>query len=357
MELYGHEAAKSGSPPEWSSAGLETESLQGMSLWGREAYPERPGMPDCAYYMRTGVCGYGAKCRYNHPHDRSHVEGAVQSRVGEYPERVGEPTCQYYIRTGTCKFGALCKFDHPRNAGGSFNVGPLNVYGYPLRPDEKECPYYLQTGQCKFGKTCKFHHPQPAGMSSPAAARPFYPAMQNLPSPSAEQHGGPSTSYRVARPPALSGSYVPGYSPMLYHPGVVPFPNWSSYPGPLTPGAQAAAREASSYGMSQLATSASLPGTYPPFMSYAGHSGSTQKEQPYPIRVGQRECQYYMKTGDCKFGSSCRYHHPPEVLASKTNCLLSPKGLPLRPGVQSCRFYMQKGHCKFGSACKYDHPM
>ena len=28
-------------------------------------------MPDCAYYMRTGTCGYGSKCRYNHPPDRT----------------------------------------------------------------------------------------------------------------------------------------------------------------------------------------------------------------------------------------------------------------------------------------------
>ncbi|KAL3652626.1 hypothetical protein CASFOL_002307 [Castilleja foliolosa] len=24
------------------------------------SYPERPGEPDCIYYLRTGTCGYGA---------------------------------------------------------------------------------------------------------------------------------------------------------------------------------------------------------------------------------------------------------------------------------------------------------
>lgn len=47
------------------------ESVRRLNLWEREVYPERPGLPDCAYYMRTGSCGYGAKCRYNHPRDRS----------------------------------------------------------------------------------------------------------------------------------------------------------------------------------------------------------------------------------------------------------------------------------------------
>lgn len=30
-------------------------------------YPDRPGEPNCMYYMRNGLCGYGSKCRFNHP--------------------------------------------------------------------------------------------------------------------------------------------------------------------------------------------------------------------------------------------------------------------------------------------------
>lgn len=30
-------------------------------------YPDRPGEPDCIYYIKTGSCGYGSTCRYNHP--------------------------------------------------------------------------------------------------------------------------------------------------------------------------------------------------------------------------------------------------------------------------------------------------
>lgn len=54
--------------------GMCEESMRRLGLWGGrggELYPERPGMADCAYYMRTGTCGYGSKCRYNHPPDRS----------------------------------------------------------------------------------------------------------------------------------------------------------------------------------------------------------------------------------------------------------------------------------------------
>ncbi|KAG8389440.1 hypothetical protein BUALT_Bualt02G0229700 [Buddleja alternifolia] len=350
MEMYGDQQQV-----DWAQ---ETESMRRLNLWDREVYPERPGLPDCAYYMRTGSCGYGAKCRYNHPRDRgSSLAG------GEYPERLGEPACQYYLRTGTCKFGASCKFNHPKNAGGSLTSAPLNIYGYPLRTGEKECSYYLKTGQCKFGLTCKFDHPQPAGTSVPASARPFYPTMQSLSSPSHEQYDSTPTSYRVVRPPLLPGSYVSGaYGPMLLHPGMVPVTNWSPYSGPVSPapspGAQPSSGATSVYGPPQLGSSVpAFTGAYSQLPSSAGPPSSITKEQKFPERAGQPDCKYYMRTGDCKYGSLCRYNHPPDWIVSASNCALSPLGLPLRPGVQACSFYLQNGQCKFGRTCKFDHPL
>ncbi|XP_009626457.1 zinc finger CCCH domain-containing protein 32 [Nicotiana tabacum] len=368
MELYGRSTGSNGSQSdhqsEWvpveQESGLD-ESMQRLGLWGREIYPERPGVPDCSYYMRTGSCGYGANCRYNHPRDRAYGAKMQLERV-EFPERLGEPMCQYYLRTGACKFGASCKFHHPRNLGGSLSNVPLNTYGYPLRPGEIECSYYLKTGHCKFGIACKYHHPQTAGISAPAPARPFYPTVQSLPAPP-EEYNSASTGLRVARPPLLPGSYVPSaYGPVLLHPGVVTIQNWNPYSGPvspaLSPGAQPSAAVTSIYGISQLASSThAFAGPYSPLHSAASPSSKTQKEKSFPDRPGQPTCQYYMKTGDCKFGSSCRYHHPPDWIASKTNFAISPLGLPLRPGVQPCSFYLLKGFCKFGRACKFDHPM
>lgn len=34
-------------------------------------YPLRPGEPDCAYFLRTGLCGYGSNCKFNHPTTRN----------------------------------------------------------------------------------------------------------------------------------------------------------------------------------------------------------------------------------------------------------------------------------------------
>jgi hypothetical protein len=36
-------------------------------------YPEHPGEPDCSYYIRTGLCRFGATCRFNHPPNRKLV--------------------------------------------------------------------------------------------------------------------------------------------------------------------------------------------------------------------------------------------------------------------------------------------
>ncbi|KAK1279057.1 Zinc finger CCCH domain-containing protein 32 [Acorus gramineus] len=346
--------------------GLE-EPMWELALGGGEQYyPERPGEPDCMYYMRTGSCGYGERCRYNHPRDRSAVVGLL--RGGEYPERVDQPVCQYYMKTGFCKFGATCKYHHPNQGGGPSHPVPLNYYGFPLRPGEKECSYYVKTGQCKFGATCKFHHPQPSGipMPTPVPAPQFYSPVQSpsVPSPHPPQYAAPGTSsWQVARPPLFTGSYVQGtYAPLLIPP-IVQIPGWSVYPQSVSqtvsPNTPTAVGVAPSYNVPhQLSPSApAYTGPFSHTSISAGPSSSGQKAHKFPERPGQAECQFYMRTGDCKYGSTCKYHHPPEWSIPQTNCVLSPMGLPIRPGTPPCTFYMQHGICKFGPTCKFDHPM
>lgn len=86
------------------------------------------------------------------------------------------------------------------------------------------------------------------------------------------------------------------------------------------------------YGMPQLSSSTpAYAGPYLSMPSPAGPSGFNQKDQAFPERPGQPECQHYVKTGECKFGSTCKYHHPPQWSAPNKNFILSPMGLPLRP--------------------------
>lgn len=62
---------------------------------------------------------------------------------------------------------------------------------------------------------------------------------------------------------------------------------------------------------------------------YAQHQQTTADE--FPERPGQPECSYFMKTGDCKFKSNCKYHHPKDRVLKSPSVVLSDKGLPLRP--------------------------
>lgn len=83
----------------------------------------------------------------------------------------------------------------------------------------------------------------------------------------------------------------------------------------------------------------------------------------YPQRPGQAECDYYMKKGECKYGERCRFHHPIDRSAATTTkkaseepVKLTPAGLPRREGSIHCPYYMKTGICKYGSTCRFDHP-
>jgi hypothetical protein len=359
------------SPPGGDSASEEAVwpmAMQGPDGMdgGQGPYPERPGEPDCVYYMRTGLCGFGMTCRFNHPPNRK-LAAAVARGKGEYPERVGQPECQYYLKTGTCKFGATCKYHHPREKAGSTGRVHLNVLGLPLRQGEKECAYYMRTGSCKYGVTCKFHHPQPAAVG----------ALVSLPGQFGSGAGGPSSAaaqaqaypagvpqWPVARspylPPRLQGPS--SYGPVMPLPqGIMSMPGWNTYQqGPVGPpdGQQHGGYV---YGGSPQGEQMS---SYAPYMQGSSAMGvpahqamAGQKDTVFPERPGQPECQYYMKTGDCKFGTTCRYHHPKDRATPSPTCHLSPIGLPLRPGAPACSFYTRYGICKFGPTCKFDHPL
>ncbi|ONI08135.1 hypothetical protein PRUPE_5G158600 [Prunus persica] len=65
--------------------------------------------------------------------------------------------------------------------------------------------------------------------------------------------------------------------------------------------------------------------------AYEQHPQQKQVEQ-LPERPGQPACIYFSRTGDCKFISNCKYHHPKNQTALFPSCALSEKGHPLRLG-------------------------
>ncbi|XP_039043394.1 zinc finger CCCH domain-containing protein ZFN-like [Hibiscus syriacus] len=66
--------------------------------------------------------------------------------------------------------------------------------------------------------------------------------------------------------------------------------------------------------------------------------------------------QYYLKTGTCKFGATCKFHHPRDKAAIAGRVSLNILGYPLRPDETECVYYLRTGQYKFGSTCKFHHP-
>lgn len=325
-------------------------------------YPERPGEPDCAYYVRTGLCRFGTTCKFNHPPNRKLAVDEARIKGG-YPERVGQPDCQYYLKTGTCKFGATCKFHHPRDRAGISGLARLNILGYPLRPNEKECAYYLRTGLCKFGNTCKFHHPQPSLRGSPS-----YPPVHSPTAPGQQSYVGGLANWPLSRTSFIPSPRWQGpssYAQLIVPQGLVQVSNWNPYSGQLSSVSSPEHRQqipVTGQFYSTSRESEMAEGSQGTFSSYRSSSipmslYTTQRENVFPERPDQPECQFYMKTGDCKFGAACKFHHPKERLIPMPNCVLSSLGLPLRPGEPMCLFYSRYGICKFGPNCKFDHPV
>ncbi|KAG0498853.1 hypothetical protein HPP92_003544 [Vanilla planifolia] len=268
---------------------------------------------------------------------------------GGYPERIGQPECQYYLKTGTCKFGPTCKFHHPKEKAGITGRVQLNVAGYPLRPDEKECAYYLRTGQCKFGNTCKFHHPQPSNAMFSLRGSPVYPSVPTATTPGQQSFTGSLTNWPLSKLLFIASARWQGpssFAQLIVPQGLVQVPSWNTFTGQLGSASSSDSQQPNSgtsqfYGTPfQSETTASSSTSLSPLRlgSVPVRQYALQRDNIFPERPDEPECQFYMKTGDCKFGAVCRFHHPKERIIPAPNCMLSPLGLPLRPVKPLCIF-------------------
>lgn len=122
---------------------------------------------------------------------------------------------------------------------------------------------------------------------------------------------------------------------------------------------------AASLPLGLMNTTASLIPSMDPLWAQASSLGISSGV--YPQRPGELECDFYMKTGQCKFAERCKFHHPTDrslpnavpnapVVQVQPNVKLTLAGLPRREGSSACAFYMKTGTCKYGVACRFDHP-
>ncbi|KAK4264459.1 hypothetical protein QN277_025633 [Acacia crassicarpa] len=113
-------------------------------------------------------------------------------QVEEFPERPGEPECSYFLKTRGCKFKSNCKFHHPRNRLTKLASATciLSDKGLPLRPDQNVCTHYSRYGICKFGPACKFDHPINQSFSLGPSLDPQSPYSNSARVEVAENGGG-----------------------------------------------------------------------------------------------------------------------------------------------------------------------
>ncbi|CAB4280585.1 unnamed protein product [Prunus armeniaca] len=307
----------------------------------RYQYPVRPEAEDCSYYLKTGSCKFGSNCKFNHPVKRKGSKDKVKERE-EFGDKTGQTECKYYLRSGGCKYGKACRYSHSKGKPSVAPVVELNFLGLPIRPGERECPYYMRNGSCKYASNCRFNHPDPtaAGGSDPASAF-------GNGGPASLQGAPQSTVAPWSAPRSLNET--PRYMPMMIPPSQgIPSQNteWNGYQAPAyLPERSMPARQP--YLMNNSMTETNIYKQYP----------QHQQAEEFPERPGQPFCSYFLRTGDCKFKSNCKYHHPKTQTAVSPQCALSDKGLPLRPDQNICTHYSRYGICKFGPVCKFDHPL
>ncbi|KAL9248026.1 hypothetical protein vseg_021392 [Gypsophila vaccaria] len=325
----------------------EEESLE-LNFLG---LPIRPSAQECTFYLRNGSCGYGANCRFNHPEFSSTRESepensitsskSVRGGVNLPRNYAGEPLQSFPgVSQGTQDLSnglnmrnispyappemnfypamrpnpgwnqnqvfspfPINKTPLPHQAMVNFPKriepspqyeNPMQIDEFPERPGQPDCDYFMKTGNCKYRLACKFNHPMGRGSKLPL-------------------------------PPVSSKGIF-------------------SRPAMMLPAERSELLNSNSNNMRRNGM--------PP-----AHQQQLQMQNgEFPERAGQPECEYYMKTGQCKFKSSCKYHHPRSRVPTSLQCALSEKGLPLRPGAKLCRNYEQQGMCKYGRNCLFNHP-
>lgn len=103
-----------------------------------------------------------------------------------------------------------------------------------------------------------------------------------------------------------------------------------------------------------------------------GPGSSITNSLGLPVRPGQQLCAFFGKTGSCSYGATCKFDHPEEYTALSAGGAAPPmpkprtptpsptgfnsQGYPTRAGAQPCTFFLKTGTCSYGISCKWDHP-
>jgi len=78
------------------------------------------------------------------------------------------------------------------------------------------------------------------------------------------------------------------------------------------------------------------------------------------LESGKKErlpCQFFMKTGTCSYGTTCRFRHTTKEQLAREGISVEDAGpLPRNPDEKECTFFLRTGKCAYGFTCRFDHP-
>eukprot|EP00288_Rhodomonas_lens_P009294 CAMPEP_0177726806 /NCGR_PEP_ID=MMETSP0484_2-20121128/19977_1 /TAXON_ID=354590 /ORGANISM="Rhodomonas lens, Strain RHODO" /LENGTH=469 /DNA_ID=CAMNT_0019239403 /DNA_START=20 /DNA_END=1429 /DNA_ORIENTATION=- len=234
----------------------------------------------------------------NNPHvfDGKTVE--VKKKIERPHNEAPPPAAQWQPGYGS-GMGAPPSYPPQAVGGGQF----------PIRPGMTDCAFYMKTGTCSYAPNCKFNHPPERiagggyGAPPPAAPQDYWGGRSGAPSYS----GAPAYP-----PPAPAYSAPPAYPPAAY----------GGYGGGAAAAADSDNRAAwAEYYRQQGQAPAPAPAPAPipapaPAAAVPAPAAGGGSAPRFPVRPGMTDCAFYLKTGNCSYGESCKFNHPPPGTAS-----------------------------------------
>ncbi|CAI5977519.1 unnamed protein product [Closterium sp. NIES-65] len=286
-----------------------------LSLSVRSSFPPPPPSPPSslpippAALCKRAVCVHSACCSAVPPSLRpctpvSCLPACIASLLPiavlhENWDMQGETDCAFYLKNGRCKFGRNCRckfspncrFNHPEpSALTSPAAAASSLISQKSLPSPFSFPTPPPLRSCKFSQNCRFNHPEPSALTSPAAA---------------------ANAVASARPSA----------PALFRKCRLPSAITVSAPTKGELSCDLALHLVLSCTLCYLAPCAapctmllvpSAPLLLPILSAYFPTDLRSAHTLPFPLlRHEAVSCAFYIKTGTCKYGVTCKFDHPP----------------------------------------------
>ncbi|XP_010242063.1 PREDICTED: zinc finger CCCH domain-containing protein 43-like isoform X2 [Nelumbo nucifera] len=89
---------------------------------------------------------------------------------------------------------------------------------------------------------------------------------------------------------------------------------------------------------------------------YMVSKGKEKENDRCQQKERQPECKNHSRKGRRKFGNDSRHNHPQEKHVVGPPLEFNFLGLPIRPGEKECQYYMRTGSCKYATNCWFHHP-